>query len=156
MDDGGQQAFVAHHDGRAATCLHAIVLLKPCADIACLDVFCRCRYKTDVLGLTEIVEDVRAFYVEFVGKILEVTTDILACFGGSVIVVEIPIETGFTLLLKHRKETLLYCLQKIETHEKIGVIREVFCVVCRRVFIYAQVFHYLTVEHTLVGQALCS
>ena len=75
-----------------------------------------------MFGLSEVVVDVSTLYVEFVGKILQIAADVQACFGGSVIVVEIPIEAGLALLLKQREETLLNLLQEIEAYEEVGVV----------------------------------
>ena len=79
-----QQGFVAQHDSgasaRGVTWLDGIlsgcavrcglwgVLAQPCADVSGLYVLCRRRYITDVLWALEIVVDVLAMIVKFVGE----------------------------------------------------------------------------------------
>ena len=63
--------------------------------------FCGSSEVGDVLGLLEILVDILALTVQFVGEILEVGGDIVACLVLlHVVVVEVPVEAGLASLLQ--------------------------------------------------------
>ena len=101
MDDGGQQLFVAQHDGRPSAVLVAFLVAQPVADIACLDMFGGSSEVGKLLGLLEVLVDVVTLAVELVGEVFEVGGNVAACLVVvHVVVVEVPVEAGLVLLLQ--------------------------------------------------------
>ena len=157
MDDGGQQAFVAEHDGCAPSVLVALLVAQPRADIAGLNVLGGCRDAADVLRLAEVAVDGVGSGVQLVGEVLQVLGNVASGFMllhtttvgvRHVVVVEVPVEIGLAGILEVREELLLYLLQQVETHKEVAVVGELLGRVCR------QGLTNLPVEGALVGQTL--
>ena len=110
--------------------------------------FCGSSEVGNVLGLLEVLVDVLTLTVQLVGEVAEVagnkTTSLVLLH---VVVVEVPIETGFAFFLQLREELLLDLLQQIEPHKEVAVVGVIgYC--------FMVIGYHGTVERTLVGETL--
>ena len=105
MNDCWQQVFIGQYNGRAASVINTSVLFEPCTDIACLYVFGRSTEIGNVLGLFEVSVNLLVGNVKFVREILQILTDIRACFMLDsililhVVIIKIPVEVRFSQFL---------------------------------------------------------
>ena len=112
MNDGGEQSFVAEHDGCQPAVGNALMLPQPPGGIAGLNVLGGCCYDVDLLGLCEALVDVGVAGVQLIGEITEVFTEEMAGFVLTnvvhVVFVEVPVEQGLALMMKEGEQLLLH------------------------------------------------
>ena len=142
MDGCLKQVFITKNDGCMPVIGNAVLLPQPGTDISCLDILCRGRDIGYGLLSGEVVVDVVIVIVQLVGEVVEILGNVVTCLElFEVIVVVVPIETGFTLLLHPTEERLLNLLEHVEANKEIGIVFEIN--------IFA--FSYFTVECPFIG-----
>ena len=100
MNSRLKQVLITKHDGRMPVIGNAVLLSQPGTDITCLDILCRGRDIGNGLLSGEIVVDIVIVIVQLVREVVDILGNVVTCLElVEVIVVVVPIEMGFTLLL---------------------------------------------------------
>ena len=131
VNDSGQQAFVAQHNGCTAPVLVTFGIAKPATDVASLDVFGGGGNITDFLLALELSVDLLVVAVQLVGEVFQVLGNVASGLVVlHVILVEIPIKQGLAFFLQGGEELLLDFLQQVEAYEEVTVVGKGTCDVC--------------------------
>ena len=142
MNSRLKQVLITKHDGRMPVIGNAVLLSQPGTDITCLDILCRGRDIGNGLLSGEIVVDIVIVIVQLVREVVDILGNVVTCLElVEVIVVVVPIEMGFTLLLHPTEERLFHLLKHVEANKEIGVVFEIN--------IFA--FSHFTVECSFIG-----
>ena len=150
VDDSGQQAFVAQHNGCTAPVLVTFGIAKPATDVASLDVFGGGSNIADFLLALELTVDLLVVAVQLVGEVFKILGNVASSLVAlHVILVEIPIKQGLAFFLQGGEELLLDLLQEVEAYEEVTVVGEMVGKVCGH-----NMTAYLTIEGSLVGKSL--
>ena len=150
VNDSGQQAFVAQHNGCTAPVLVTFGIAKPAADVASLDMFGGGSNIADFLLALELSVDLLVVAVQLVGEVFQVLGNVASCLVAlHVILVEIPIKQGLAFFLQGGEELLLDFLQEVEAYEEVTVVGEMVGKVCGH-----NMTAYLAIEGSLVGKSL--
>ena len=149
-----QQSFVAQDDSCTITCVDASFLLQPFDDETCLNVFRWCTKECNIFLLFEVIVYLFAVIVQFIGKLLQIFSDISTCLMLClpsirlccihIIMVVIPIKCSLALFMETMEKLSFYRLKDIEPHKQIFLVCE----------IHHWCFSHLIIEHTLIGKPL--
>ena len=111
MDGCLQQVLIAEHNGRSPVVCNAVLLSQPGADITCLDILRWSRDVSDGLLSGEVAVNALIVIIQLVRKVVEILCYEVTCLIlVEVLLVVVPIETGFPLLLHTTEECLLHLL----------------------------------------------